>query len=176
MISNIIKQNTGELQELRGLFEKQLREILWAENTMLNVISGVIVQTHSGDLITLLEKHRADTLSQVNRLEKICQITGISAEGKPCEAIACLMKETEALIHITRSGVVRDAGIISLLQKMKHFEIACYGTMKAFAMALREEEAIGLLEQTLKEEKEADMALTNIAESHINTEAADKEI
>lgn len=176
MISNVVKDDTGGLQELRGLFEKQLMEILWAENTMLNVISGVILQTHSADLVKALEKHRAETISQVNRLEKIFSITGITVHEQRCEPIACLIKETEALIHATKGGVVRDAGSIGLLQKMKHFEIASYGTLKAYAMALREEEAIGLLEISLQEEKEADLALTKIAESHINTEAADKEI
>ena len=76
----------------------------------------------------------------------------------------------------TREGVVRDAALIAVLQKIKHYEIACYGTMRAFAIALREEDAIVLLERTLHEEKEADLALSHIAESHINIEAADKEI
>lgn len=176
MISNVIKDDTGGLQELRGLFEKQLRELLWAENTMIKVLSGVILQSHSTDLVNALENHRAETITQVNRLEKIFSIAGISAEEEEYEAITCMIKEIEALIHATRGGVVRDAGIIALLQKMCHHEIACDDTMKAYAMALREEEAIGLLEQTLQEEKDADQALTKIAESHINTEAADKEI
>lgn len=176
MISNVIKEETGEFQELRGLFEKQLRELLWAENTMLKVLSGVILQTHSSDLVRALEKHRAETLSQVNRLEQLFSIAGIGIEEAEYEAVSCMIKEFEKLIYSTRGGGVRDAGIIALLQKMGHLEIACYGTMKAYAMALREEEAISLLEQTLQEEKDADHALTKIAESHINTEAADKEI
>lgn len=176
MISQVNREDSGALQELRGLFEKQLRELLWAENTMLKVLSGVILQTHSADLVRILENHRAETISQVNRLEKIFSIAGINAEEEEYEAIICMIKEIEALIHATRGGVVRDAGIIALLQKMGHHEIACYGTMKAYAMALREEEAISLLDQTLQEEKVADLALTKIAESHINTEAADKEI
>ena len=76
----------------------------------------------------------------------------------------------------TKRGVVRDAGIISVLQKIKHYEISCYGTMRAHALALREEDAVALLELSLNEEKEADLQLSKIAESHINTEAADKEI
>ncbi len=175
MISNVAK-DYNELHELRALFEKQLRQLYWAEKTMLNVISGVILQSHSKDFVAALEKHRAETISHGNRLEKIFKITGISVEEEPYEAVACLVKEMEQYIASTSRGVVRDAGVISVLQKMEHYEIACYGTMRAYAIALREEEAIGLLEETLNEEKAADLALSRIAESHINIEAADKEI
>lgn len=86
------------------------------------------------------------------------------------------MAECSELIDNTQRGVVRDAGIIAVLQKIKHYEIACYGTMRAYAIALREEQAVTLLEETLEEEKDVDLQLSNIAESHINIEAADREI
>jgi len=94
----------------------------------------------------------------------------------PYEAVKCLIKEAEAFIYNAKRGVVRDAGIIAVLQKIKHYEIACYGTMRAYSIALREEDVVVLLEETLTEEKEVDMAFSHIAESHINIEAADKEI
>lgn len=176
MLTNIAKPDHGEARELRALFENQLRELYWAETVMLAQLGTVLESVFSGDLKTALESHRAETISHVNRLEKIFAITGIEAEQQKYEAMECLVNECRNLIHNTRSGVVRDAGIIAVLQKIEHYEIACYGTMRAYAIALREEDAIPLLEDTLNEEKEADLVLSAIAESHINTEAADKEI
>ena len=83
-----------------------------------------------------------------------------------------LIKEAEGIMESTEEGMVRDAGIISASQKVEHYEIASYGTLCAFAKTLGEEKAMMLLQETLNEEKEADVKLSEIAESHINEEAA----
>jgi ferritin-like metal-binding protein YciE len=140
------------------------------------MLGGIILQASSKDLVKLLERHMEQTRGHIMRLEDVFYATGLTKEATPYEAVKCLIKEAEGLIHNTRQGVVRDAGIIAVLQKIKHYEIACYGTMRAYAIALREEATIVLLEQTLEEEKGTDLLLTGIAESHINIEAADKEI
>lgn len=176
MQTAIAKEEYNDAGELRGLFEKQLKELYWAEGVMQNMLKGVIVQSSSKDLVTLLEKHLMDTDVHLSRLDEVFWAIGIPAEALVYDAVACLIKDTEGFIHTTRQGVVRDAGIIALLQKLKHHEIACYGTMRAYALALREEGVVLLLEQTLEEEKGIDLLLTGIAESHINIEAADKEI
>lgn len=176
MLSTIAKEDSGETRELRGLFEKQLKHLYWAENMMLAMLSGIIKEVFSADLVAALEKHRTISISHAFRLEKIFDITGIDIVEEKYDAMECLMKEGNSFIEMTRAGVVRDAGIIAVLQKIEHYEIACYGTMRAYAIVLREEEAVSLLEQTLEEEKESDLLLSKIAESHINTEAADKEI
>jgi ferritin-like metal-binding protein YciE len=175
MLLNIAKYNSDEAHELRALFEKQLKELYWAEKVMVAKVTGIIADTMSKDLVMALEKHLLETIAHLQRLEQIFSITGIHAEVLEYEAVKCLIKEAEDLIMQTKRGVVRDAGIIAVLQKIEHYEIACYGTMRAYAIALREEEAVTLLEYTLEEEKAADLALSEIAESHINTEAADKE-
>jgi ferritin-like metal-binding protein YciE len=176
MLTNVAREDSGEARELRALFETQLKELYWAEKVMIPMQSWIIGKASSPDLTAAFEKHRIQTVSHVARLEKIFAITGIDAEEQKYAALECLMSESESFIENTRRGVVRDAGIIAACQKIKHYEIACYGTMRAYAIALREEEAIGLLEETLNEEKETDLALSAIAESHINIEAADKEI
>jgi len=86
-----------------------------------------------------------------------------------------LIAEAETIMKETEDGVVRDAGIISAAQKVEHYEIASYGTLVSFANTLGESVAASLLEQTLEEEKEADEALTEIAESSINLDAASEE-
>ena len=176
MQANIAKEDNGQADELRGLFEKQLKELYWTENIMGNMLKGVIVQSSSRDLVKLLEQHHAETLTHAGLLEKIFEDIGVMAAEKPYEAIECFIKEAEDVIHTTSQGVVRDAGIIGVLQKIKHYEIATYGTMRAYALALREEEVVMLLEQSLGEEKGADLLLTSVAENHINIEAADNEI
>lgn len=176
MIINIPRHNTDETRELRGLFERKLRELYWVEQKLYGTIKNIAAEAFSKDLVALLDKHTAETMLHVSRLEKIFEIIGLEPEEKKYKAVVCLFNETLDFLAITKKGVVRDAGIISVLQKIKHHEIASYGTMKAYAIALRDEDAVMLLEETLENEKKTDMELSAIAESHINTEAADKEI
>ncbi len=176
MQATVAKNNYNEATELRALFETQLKELYWAEAVMADMLNGVILKASSRDLIDLLEKHAQQTLGHIMRLEDIFYAIGLNKEQLPYEAVKCLVNEAESLIKNTRQGVVRDAGLIAVLQKIKHYEIACYGTMRAYAIALREEDVVILLEQTLEEEKGIDLLMTGIAESHINIEAADKEI
>jgi len=176
MQTTIAKDNYYEATELRGLFETQLKELYWAEGVMVNMLNDIIAQAGSKDLINLLTGHVTETEGHLKRLEDVFTAIGIPAESVPYEAVKCLIKEAEAFIYHAKRGVVCDAGIIAVLQKIKHYEIACYGTMRAYALALREEDVVLLLKQTLEEEKSADLLLTGIAEQHINIEAADKEI
>lgn len=176
MLQNIGHQNTDEARELRGLFEKQLKELYWAEGAMASMLGNTTAKSTAKDLIITLDKHRIETLNHLSRLEKIFSAIGINIASLSYEAMECLIEEARTITLSIKPGVVRDAAIIAILQKIKHYEIACYGTMRAFAIALREEDVVTLLEQTLEEEKLADLALSHIAESHINIEAADKEI
>ena len=176
MLSNIARDNHDEARALRSLFEKHLRELYWGETVLLPLMGKAISLASSKDLLTLLGEHRSKAISHVNRLEKVFSVIGLEPESTHYEGLQCLIDEAENLEGQAREGVVRDAALIAILQKIKHHEIACYGTMRAFAIALREEDAVTLLESTLQEEKHADLSLSHIAESHINIEAADKEI
>ncbi len=176
MLQNIARKNTDEAGELRGLFEKQLKELYWAEDAMTAMLEETIENGTSKDFVTVLAQHRQETVNHISRLDTIFYKIGIPPEGQPYESTKHLINEARDITHHIKPGVVRDAAIIAILQKIKHYEIACYGTMRAYALALREEDVVTLLEETLNEEKIADMALSHIAESHINIEAADKEI
>jgi len=176
MIQNIARYASDEARELRGLFEKQLKELLWTENMLARMLIEITENVFSGDLEALLKKQGTETAGHLLRIENIFSLIGIPAEALPYQAIQCYIDEAFIVSENTRQGVVRDAALIAMLQKVKHNEIACYGTMRAYAIALKEEDVTTLLEQTLNEEKEADLALSYIAESHINIEAADKEI
>jgi ferritin-like metal-binding protein YciE len=172
-ISDYFKSNSDVADGLRELFVDELKDIYWAEKALTDAIPKMIDNATSSDLIQALTKHLGETQNQISRLESVFESIGEEAESKKCEATSGLIKEAEEIMESTERGVVRDAGIISAAQKVEHYEIATYGTLRTFAKTLGEDEAMALLQETLDEEKGADYKLTEIAESHINAEAAD---
>jgi len=167
-----IKAKPGAAQGLRDLFEDELKDIYWAEKALIKALPKMIKNTTSEELATALKEHLAITEEQVRRLEQVFEYIGTKAQANKCEAMEGLIKEAEEIMESTEKGVVRDAGIISARQKVEHYEIATYGTLRAFAKILGEDDAVSLLEEILNEEKEADEKLTEVAESSINIEAA----
>ncbi|MGQ0826791.1 MAG: YciE/YciF ferroxidase family protein [Bacteroidota bacterium] len=161
----------SESSGLQELFEKELKDIYWAEKALVKAIPKMVKNATDEELIAALEEHLAVTEEQVNRVEEVFASIGVKAEAKKCEAMAGLIKEAEEIMSDTEKGIVRDAGIIAAAQKVEHYEIASYGTLCAFAKTLGNDDVVQLLEETLNEEKEADSTLTRIAESSINEEA-----
>ena len=169
------KPNSEAAQDLRELFEAQLKDIYWAEKALIKALPKMARQATSEELAAGLTDHLEETRGQIVRLEKVFELLGKKAQAKKCEAMEGLIKEGEGIMEETAQGPVRDAGIIAAAQKVEHYEIASYGTLAAFATLLGEEEVAGLLQETLEEEKAADMKLTEVAESAINLEAAEEE-
>jgi ferritin-like metal-binding protein YciE len=165
----------GSLQvtQLEKLFEDELKDIYWAEKALVKVLPKVVKKATSEELIEALNNHLTETEDQVMRLEKIFEITGKKAIAKKCEAMAGLIKETDSIIEDCEEGAMRDAGIISSVQKIEHYEIASYGTLRQFAETLGLDNVWDLLQTTLDEEKAADDKLSEIAESAVNIEAAE---
>lgn len=165
------KTSNGVAEGLRELFEDELKDIYWAEKALVKAMPKMIKNASSEELIAALEDHLSMTEEQVARAEQVFEVLGLKPQGKKCEAMAGLIKEAEEIMKETKKGMVRDAGIISAAQKIEHYEIATYGTLRTFALTLEEEEAADLLQMTLDEEKDADSGLTDIAEAFINAEA-----
>jgi ferritin-like metal-binding protein YciE len=163
--------NSKTAEGLRDLFIDELKDIYWAEKALTKAIPKMIKKSTSQQLIDALEEHLEVTKGHVDRCEKAFEMLGMPARAKKCEAMEGLTKEAEEIMESTEEGMVRDAGIISAAQKVEHYEIASYGTLCAFAKTLGLNDISDLLEQTLKEEREADDTLTQIAESTINEEA-----
>ena len=128
----------------------------------------------SDELREALEEHRVQNEGQVQRLEQIFEEIGDQPKKK-CKGMAGLLAEGDELIKEDLEPDLKDAAIIGAAQKVEHSEIAAYGTARTFAAYLGNERAIELLEETLEEEKEADLLLTQIAESSVNPEAASDE-
>jgi ferritin-like metal-binding protein YciE len=158
--------------KLGKLFEEQLKDIYWAEKALTKAIPKMIKKTSSQELIDALESHLAETEEHVKRAEEVFSILGKEPKAKKCEAMDGLIKEAEEIMEESDEGPMRDAGIIAASQKVEHYEIASYGTLRTFASILGLDEAVEILESTLEEEKNADAKLTDVAVTAINLEAA----
>lgn len=161
--------------QLMKLFEDELKDIYWAEKALTKAIPKLIKNATSQELIDALTSHLAETENQVTRIEHVFESIDKKAVAKKCEAMEGLIKEAEEIMESSEAGAMCDAGIISAGQKMEHYEIATYGTLRQFAETLGLTEAVSLLAATLEEEKAADEKLSEVATSAINVEAAEIE-
>lgn len=168
------KTNNVPMQssQLMKLFEDELKDIYWAEKALTKAIPKMIKNATAPQLIDALTSHLTETENHVARVEQVFEVIDKKAAAKKCEAMEGLIKEAEGIIEACEEGSMRDAGIISAGQKVEHYEIASYGTLRQFAETLRLDKAVKLLQATLDEEKAADEKLSKVAKSSINVEAA----
>lgn len=161
---------------LRSLFLDELKDIYWAEQHLVKTLPKMRDSASAQALADAIEAHLKVTKVHVTRLEKAFAELGEEAVAKKCEGMAGLTKEGEQVIKETADGsATRDAGIIISAQKVEHYEISAYGSLRQLALVLGEDKVAGILSETLNEEKEADGLLTGIAENDINYEAAEEE-
>jgi ferritin-like metal-binding protein YciE len=168
-------QSGMQSSKLMKLFEDELKDIYWAEKALTKAIPKMIKNATSEELIEALENHLAETEEQVKRAEQVFEVLGKKATAKKCEAMEGLIKEAEEIMEECEEGAMCDAGIISAAQKVEHYEIATYGTLRQFAETLGLDEAEELLQITLDEEKAADVKLTEVAVSAVNVQAEQEE-
>jgi ferritin-like metal-binding protein YciE len=161
--------------QLMKLFEDELKDIYWAEKALTKAIPKMITNATEPELSDALKSHLEETTEQISRLEQVFASIEKKAVAKKCEAMDGLIREAGEIMESCEKGAMRDAGIISAAQKVEHYEIATYGTLHQFATTLQLSEAASLLQETLEEEKSADVKLTEIAVATINMEAAELE-
>lgn len=159
--------------QLMKLFENQLKDIYWAEKALTKAIPKLIKNATSKELVEALKSHLVETREHVERLVGVFASIGKKPLVKKCEAMEGIMKDGEEVMGYCVKGAMCDAGIISTAQKVDHYEIATYGTLRQFAEILDLKEAKSLLTSTLEEEKAMDEKLSKIAQS-INIEAAEE--
>lgn len=167
-----VKAAPDAAQGLRDFFEDGLKDIFWAEHALAKALPKMAKNVTSVKLRKAFEGHLKETEEQIVRLEKVFESLGLKAVGKKCDAMAGLLEEADSIMEETELGVVRDAAVIAAAQKVEHYEIATYGTLRAYAVTLGETKAEALLAETLAEEKKCDVTLTKIALADINLEAA----
>lgn len=171
------KQSNSTMQssQLMKLFEDELKDIYWAEKALTKAIPKMIKNATSTELVEALTHHLEETGNQITRLEEVFESIDKKAVAKKCEAMDGLLREATEIMESCEEGAMRDAGIIAAAQKVEHYEIASYGTLRQFAETLGLTEAVSLLEETLEEEKAADEKLSEVATEAINIEASQVE-
>jgi ferritin-like metal-binding protein YciE len=160
------------INTMEDLFIDTLKDLYYAEKHILKALPEMEKTAHAGDLKKALENHRKETEGQIDRLESIFQKLDVTARGKKCEAIEGIIREAKDQMQHIKNATVLDACLIGSAQAIEHYEICRYGTLIEWAKELGMKDAAQLLEQTLQQEKGADMKLTKIANSSVNSQAA----
>jgi ferritin-like metal-binding protein YciE len=158
------------------LFLHMLKDVYYAERQILKALPKMAKAAEDQSLADSFKLHRDQTQVQIERLQQVFEALGKRAQGVTCEAINGLIEEAEELIEQSQQpGPVRDAGLIASAQAIEHYEMARYGTMIAWAQQSGQNDIVGLLQQTLDEEKQTDALLTQMAtEQGKNREAAEQ--
>lgn len=156
---------------LETLFHETLKDIYYAERKILKALPKMKRAAQSEELKSAFEMHREQTEGHVERLQQVFDIIGKPARGKTCDAIEGIVAEGEEIIDEFKGTPALDAGLISAAQAVEHYEITRYGTLKRWATELGLNDAVRLLDATLKEEAKTDEDLTRLADAFANDRA-----
>ena len=162
----------NEKSKLKELFVEELKDIYSAEKQLTKALPKMAKAATSEELANAFENHLAQTEEQITRVEQVFELMEMTARAKKCEGMAGMIQEGQQAIEDTDEGTAtRDAALIIAAQKVEHYEIASYGSLVQLAKTIGLDEAVNLLEQTLNEEKETDVLLTELAVSSVNINA-----
>jgi len=160
-----------KLDSLQKLYIEELRDLYNAENQLVKALPKMAKHASHQELKQAFEDHLEQTEEHVERLDEIFKRLDERPTGKTCKAMKGLIEEGSEILEKDGDQSVLDAALIGAAQRVEHYEIAAYGTVRTFANMLGENEAAELLQQTLDEEGEADKLLTELAETVVNVEA-----
>jgi ferritin-like metal-binding protein YciE len=166
---------TGKMEnsEFHEFFVDELKDIYWAEKHLVKALPKMKKAATSPELAAAFDKHTEETNTHIATLEQVFALLEEKPQAKKCDAMEGLLKEADSIVEDTDAGtMIRDAGLILAAQKVEHYEIATYGTLVVFAQNMGHTEVAELLQFTLDNEKATDVALTEVAESFINEQAA----
>jgi ferritin-like metal-binding protein YciE len=160
-----------KLDTLQKLYTDELRDLYNAEHQLLKALPKMAKAASSQELKDAFEKHLEQTKSHVERLEQVFEGLDEKPKGKTCRAMKGLIEEGSEILQQDGEESILDAGIIVAAQKVEHYEIASYGSVRTFAHLLGQNKAAELLQTTLDEESETNELLNRLAGSTINPEA-----
>lgn len=161
------KETNSKKSNMKELFIEELKDVMSAEQQIIKALPNMIKAAESEDLKEAFTNHLEETRNQAKRLEKIFKMLEVSGKGETCDAMEGLIKEGDKAIQDHTKSAIRDAAIISKAQRIEHYEISAYGTLRTFAKELDLDEAVELLQESLDEEVNADKILTKIAEGSL---------
>ena len=162
------------MQSMDDLFYALLQDVYFAEKELLKTLPELAKKSANKTLRQAFADHRDETEEHLERLEKVFEAIGKRPRGKICEAMLSIIAEGQQVIDEVEDDAVRDAAILAAAQSVEHYEIARYGTLRAWAELLGQDEIIELLSETLEEEKQADELLSSIAEGGVNESASER--
>ncbi len=154
---------SSQKEDLSKVFEDTLKDIYWAEKHLAKALPKMSKAAYDENLSAAFEEHTQQTEGQIERLEQVFEQLGKRAQGKKCPAMEGLVEEGKEAIDEYEEGYARDAALIISAQKIEHYEIAAYGSLKAHAEMMGEDEIASLLDETLQEESQTDEKLTEIS-------------
>lgn len=159
------------VKDVQDLFVEELRDIYHAEKQLAKALPKMAKAASSDKLKQAFEMHLEETRGQIDRLEQIFDELDLRKRGKPCEAMEGLIEEGKEIMEEVKTPEVLDAALIVAAQKVEHYEISSYGSLRALAEALGHKNAAKLLQETLKEESATDEKLNKLAVGEINKRA-----
>lgn len=163
-----------EIETLQELFVEELKDLYSAETQLLKAMPKMAKKAQHPELKKAIETHMQETQVQIQRLDQIFESLGGKSKGKKCLAMEGLLNEAKEHMAEDMAADVMDAALIGMAQKIEHYEIAGYGTARTYAKHLGNKDVAKLLQQTLDEEGKTDKLLTQLAESSVNIEAAQR--
>lgn len=162
----------SESKTLDDLFLDTLKDIYYAEKQILKALPKMAKAANAPELKQAFETHREQTEGHVERLTEVFEAIGKAPRGKTCDAILGIIEEGKGIIEEFEGSPALDAGLVAAAQAVEHYEIARYGTLKAWAQQLGLKDAVKLLDQTLGEEEKTDQLLTKLGMTSVNKQAA----
>lgn len=153
------------LNTLKDLLIDELKDLYSAETQLVKALPKMAKAASNDELKSGFTEHLEQTKGHVERLERALEMLEATPKGKTCQAMKGLVEEGEEAIEAKSPEAIRDANLIGAAQRVEHYEIAAYGTARAFAETLEEDEVAALLQETLDEESETDKKLTSLSET-----------
>ena len=161
-----------KFDSLDDLFHEQLQDLYDAEHRLTEALPKMVDAAHNPELKQAFDQHLSETRGQVRRLEEVFRILGREPKRSTCDAMKGLISEGDHVLSAKGDADVKDAALIAAAQRVEHYEIAGYGTVRTLAQRLGHHQIAELLQETLDEEGNADKILTEVAESSVNVQAA----
>jgi ferritin-like metal-binding protein YciE len=162
-------------ETMQELFLEQLRDIYDAEKQLVKALPKLAKAAESEELAEALTSHLEETQNHVQRVEQIFQIVKSNAKSKPCKGMRGLIEEGNEAVQEKEEGTLRDLAIVAGCQKVEHYEISAYGTIRTLAEQLEMEDVVELLQQTEDEESQADEKLTEVASGIYESDAGEEQ-
>jgi ferritin-like metal-binding protein YciE len=167
------RKSENSSKTMKDLFQMELMDIYDAEQRIIRGLEKLAEAADSPEVKDAFREHMRETQDDVKKLEQVFDSFGMKPKARKCEGIVGVLEEGDEIASEFKGSPACDAALISAAQKVEHYEIASYGCLQEWAELLGNEEAAGILQEILDNEKTTDESLTELARASRNREAAE---